>query len=46
MAAEHSAFPALTPAIITKVNIDPSKINPFGILPLQLSYIYIMTTSF
>lgn len=33
MAAEHSTFPSLTPAIITKVHIDPSKIHPFGNLP-------------
>ncbi len=31
MAAELSAFPALKPAIITKVQIDPSGIHPFGI---------------
>lgn len=30
MATQLSNFPALKPAIITKVNVDVSKIRPFG----------------
>lgn len=36
MTAQQNGFPALKPALITKVHIDPTKIRPFGISSLIL----------